>query len=75
MTPQFTNEVIMDYTNWKGSRRERRIIPLDMFIGSSEFHPQEQWLMKAIDLEDNVVKSFAMSGLHGWRSVEGNHGS
>lgn len=61
-------DVIVDYTNWKGDRRERLIRPLCITFGNNEYHKERQWLVKARDLEDNVIKYFALSNIHSWRS-------
>lgn len=60
-------EVIIDYTNWRGERSLRRILPLETFFGLNEFHPGEQWLLKAIDVEKNVERVFAMKDIHSWK--------
>lgn len=60
--------VAIDYTNWKGARRIRRILPLAIWFGATEWHKEEQWLLHAIDLEaDTEAKDFAMKDIHGWR--------
>lgn len=64
--------VIIDYTNWRGERRERLVEPLlaePMVWGKSEWHPEDQWLLQAMDMKDGVVKQWAMSGIHSWRKV------
>ncbi len=59
--------VIIDYTNWRGERGLRRILPIEVFFGINEFHPGEQWLLKAIDLDKNVERVFAMKDIHSWQ--------
>jgi hypothetical protein len=62
------NKVLwIDYTNHKGQRRIRPIFPTKLIWGATEYHPKEQWLLEAIDLETvpkNVYKLFAFSGIH-----------
>ena len=63
--------VVIDYTNYKNIRRFRRVEPLLIYRAANDWHPKEQWLLDAIDLEDDSrVKSFAMSGIHSWRDDE-----
>ncbi len=57
-------EAIIDYTNWRGEHRIRRIKPIRMHFGSTEWHKEEQWLLKAVDLEDNKEKDFAFKDIH-----------
>lgn len=61
-------EVIIDYTNWRGVRAERRIIPLGYCsFENNEWHPDTQWLLEAVDIESRQVRNFAMSNIHSWR--------
>lgn len=62
--------VLLDYTNYKGIRKWRRVEPLNIYRGKNEWHPKEQWLLDAVDLDDeDRVKSFAMEKIHVWREV------
>ena len=58
--------VIIDYTNWRGERRKREIIPYRIDFENTEWHPDTQWLLEAFDCEDGEVKQFAMKDIHGW---------
>ena len=58
--------VEVDYTNWRGERRKRKIIPLAIEFTSNEWHATPQWLLLAIDMETTGEKTFAMSGIHEW---------
>lgn len=63
-------KVVIDYTNWRGERRERTIEPIQrgIVLDSNQYHPERQWLLHAYD-EDGKVKTFAMSGIHSWRAA------
>ena len=67
--------VIIDYTNWRGERRNRLVQPISFYHGEVSWHPGEQWLMDAIDLDrekrddDKRVRTFALSGVHSWRNA------
>lgn len=65
-----TKPVTIDYTNWRGERRKRQIVPQDrtMKFGKTEWHPIPGWLFRALDCEDGKMKWFAMSGVHGWEA-------
>jgi hypothetical protein len=46
--------VVIDYTNHAGTRSMRRIIPVRLWFGSSEFHPAAigpQWYLRALDID------------------------
>jgi hypothetical protein len=58
--------VSVDYTNWRGERRIRRIAPMHITYGSNEWHPEPQHLLEAVDNEDGKAKTFALAGIHAW---------
>lgn len=58
--------VMIDYTNWKGERRMRHIWPRSISFKSSEWHTEPQWLLSAIDMEDQKEKDFAMKDIRDW---------
>lgn len=65
--------VVIDYTNWKGVRGMRRILPIRwVFVHDNEYHPGNQWLLKAFDFERDDYRDFAMSGIHSWKGVKDN---
>lgn len=55
-----SREIDVEYTNWRGAKRQRRIIPVSIRFGATKWHPQPQWLLSAIDTETNSVKDFAL---------------
>ncbi len=64
-----TNRVSIEYTNWRGERRVREIIPLTLEFGVNDWHPKPQYLLRAIDVETTTEKEFAMEGIHSWTPV------
>jgi hypothetical protein len=54
----------IDYTNWKGDRAIRNIIPLFPYFAANEYHPDKQWLLKAWDIDKRVMRSFALKGIN-----------
>lgn len=60
-------EVEIIYTNWRGERGVRHIRPQRMFFGSNHWHPEEQWLLVAFDLDKQAHRTFALSGIHNWK--------
>lgn len=63
-------EVMIDYTNWRGERAMRRIRPLAVIFENNEWHPKTQWLLEAVDVELAANRTFAMSNIHSWRPIE-----
>ena len=61
--------VRIDYTNWRGERSSRVIIPVTHRWGSNEWHPDEQWLLDAHDVAKNAERTFACKDIHSWVPV------
>jgi predicted DNA-binding transcriptional regulator YafY len=63
-----TDVVVIDYTNWKGVRSFRRIVPKPhgMEFRSSSFHIEKQWLIEAFDLDKREYRTFALKDIHSW---------
>lgn len=60
-------DVVIDYTNWRGERGERTIRPDRIYWGTTDWHPQPQWLLDAFDAEKGQLRTFAMKDVHSWR--------
>ena len=56
--------VAMLYTNYRGVREQRVVLPLSIFFGTSEYHSEPQWLMQAYDFNREALRSFAMNSIH-----------
>lgn len=63
--------VIIDYTNYRGERRERRIIPRASTLRFTEtpHHSPAQWVFDALDVEKcpPAPRTFALLNVHSWR--------
>ena len=70
MTPGVT--VTIDYTNWRGERRKRQIVPLALDYNiRPPYYTTYQWLLTARDVEKNyALRTFAMRNIHSWEPVE-----
>lgn len=44
-------DMVIDYVNYRGERSTRRIRPLRMEVMETEWHPGEQLILVAIDLD------------------------
>jgi len=54
------------YTNYRGETSLRTIVPEKIWFGSTEWHPESQWLLDALDLEKSQGRSFAMKDIRAW---------
>lgn len=63
MDDQTTEPTEIVYRNWKGETAVRRIIPIRWWFGSTQWHPEPQWLLSAIDVEKNAERDFAYDGI------------
>lgn len=51
---------VIRYTNWKGKLAYRRILPISFWYGSTEYHPEKQWFVKAYDMDKETERDFAL---------------
>ncbi|MCK5605195.1 hypothetical protein KAR91_25110 [Candidatus Pacearchaeota archaeon] len=54
------------YTNYRGETTVRQIVPKKLWFGGTDWHPEEQWLLDAYDLEKQADRSFAMKDIRAW---------
>lgn len=59
--------VKIDYTNYKGERKIRTVIPIKLHWGGegSKWHKGAQWLLDVYDLEKGAFRTYALFGIHG----------
>lgn len=62
--------VVIEYTNWKGETRKRPVEPMNIWYGRTQWHPDNGWLLTAVDLEDGTIKDFAMAGIRLWEEAK-----
>lgn len=58
--------VVIDYTNYRGERSKRHILPGHLRYAHNEWHPEYQWLLDAFDLGKQQTRTFAMKDIHSW---------
>ena len=51
------------YINWRGERGYRTVFVLGMRWGSTEWHPEPQWLLTAYDFDRRAVREFAVKDM------------
>jgi len=61
-----THEVTIIYTNWKGKTAKRTIIPQKVWFGYTDWHKDDQWLLKALDVSKDAERDFAMKDIQEW---------
>jgi len=68
MTPEETaRAVCFWYTNYRGEKAWRVVIPVAIRFDATQWHPERQWLLDALDTEKNEMRAFAMKDIRGWR--------
>lgn len=55
--------VTIEYTNWKGETAIRQIQPMQLWYGATEFHPEPQMLLTALDIKKNQFRDFAVKDI------------
>lgn len=55
--------LVFEYKNWKGEVGIRKVLPLEVYFSSNEFHQETQWLMDAFDLDKMEERTFAMNDI------------
>lgn len=51
------------YTNYKGETAYRKVRAMSVFFGTTQWHPEPQWMMQAIDLDKGEYREFAMKDM------------
>lgn len=53
-------EIVFQYKNWRGETSRRVAIPIKLWYGTTEWHPSEQWFIRAYDIEKGEERDFAL---------------
>lgn len=61
-----TIELSFKYRNYKGKESWRKVIPKYLRHGSSSWHKEPQWLLKAHDIEKDAEREFAVKDILEW---------
>lgn len=48
------------YTNYKGVTSIRTVEPVAIIMAHNEWHPEEQWMLRAYDMDKKAMRSFAL---------------
>jgi len=60
MFTEYTPTLQFEYKNWLGKVSKRKVIPYEVWYGSTEFHKKEQYLLRAFDVDKNAERNFAL---------------
>lgn len=60
MPTKDAREVWFTYTNWRGETSRRKVRPVSIWFGSTEWHPEEQWFIRGTDVEKGEERDFAL---------------
>ncbi len=52
--------VTLIYTNYRGETALRTIVPKSVRFGSTEWHPEPQWLLLAFDTDKKADREFGI---------------
>jgi len=63
MVKKDTPELKFEYTNWEGKKAIRRVRPIEIWYGKTEWHPKSQWFLKATDLDKKEERNFAVKDI------------
>lgn len=59
--------LFIDYTNHRGDRALRRVVPKRVWFGSTPWHREPQWLLTAFDLDRDAERDFALCDIHDFK--------
>lgn len=57
------------YKNHRGEVAQRHVLPVSIDFKATQWHPKQQWIMDAIDLDKNSPRSFAMKDMSDVRDI------
>lgn len=55
--------LVFKYKNWEGKAAVRRVQPIKIWYGKTQWHPKEGWLLKAVDVEKDAERDFAIKDI------------
>ena len=63
LTMQGGEPIVIGYTNHRGEHAKRRIHPMNVWYGSTEWHPEPQWFLGALDYDKGEHRDFAIKDI------------
>jgi hypothetical protein len=65
---KFCGYIEFEYTNYKGEHDTRRVCTHSIAWGSTEYHPQPQWILTGHCMDRRVTRGFAMRDMSNVRT-------
>ncbi len=59
----------IEYRNHRREVTWRRIVPERIWYGSTPWHPNEQWMLRAFDLDKDEARDFALCDITEWSNT------
>jgi predicted DNA-binding transcriptional regulator YafY len=56
----------IDYTNHRGEKAKRRIVPLAIYLDVNNQWHGTAWILRAFDLDKQAIREFAMRDIDSW---------
>ena len=66
--------VTITYQHSKKGEVHRRILPIRTYFGTDKYHPEQQYLLEAYDLDALETRTFALINITGWNRTDGGGG-
>jgi hypothetical protein len=60
------NPIKVEYTNYRGEKGVRTIVPISFFFGTTQYHPEAQWLVKLWDCDRQAERIYALKEITRW---------
>lgn len=51
------------YVNWQGETGIRTVKPIKLWFGTTEFHPDNHWFLKAFDIDKDAERDYAIEDI------------
>jgi hypothetical protein len=70
--PDNGKQVILDYTNYRGERAIRKVVPVEnaFWFGTLDpYHPEPQWLVNVWDVDKQAHRTYAVCNIHSWTRI------
>lgn len=55
--------LVFKYKNWEGEVAVRRVRPIKIWFGTTEWHQGNHWFLKAHDLEKDAERDFDLADI------------
>lgn len=66
------DQLEFDYVNWKGVKAKRRIKSGKLYYGSTKYHIEPQWILRAFDTRKLEFRDFAMKDMSNVKIIKGD---